>query len=207
MVLPSFPWKSINRIDKVLGTEPDLGEELALARVNDLCRSVQQVYEPGAMVVIATDGLCYNDILGIPDEDAWNYGSAVRALAEERGYSCIRFVRLMNLLGIHNESRISKQKYLSLCGMARRELALRYGDPSFDADAFLKTDEDYMRTYLGYSKFLTKDLAYSSVMTSLASRKKYKAKVKAIGKEMIAGGVVRLQISFLDTEEATNVYL
>lgn len=147
------------------------------------------------------------DILGIPDEDTWNYGSAVRALAEERGYSCIRFVRLMNLLGIHNESRISKQKYLSLCGMARRELALRYGDPSFDADAFLKTDEDYMRTYLGYSKFLTKDLAYSSVMTSLASRKKYKAKVKAIGKEMIAGGVVRLQISFLDTEEATNVYL
>lgn len=63
MVLPSFPWKSINRVDKVLGTEPDLGEELALARINNLCRSVQQVYAPGAFVVIATDGLCYNGML------------------------------------------------------------------------------------------------------------------------------------------------
>ncbi|EKG16375.1 Pyoverdine biosynthesis [Macrophomina phaseolina MS6] len=189
MVLPSFPWKSINRIDKVLGPAPDLGEELALARINDLCQSVRRVYEPGAMVVIATDGLCYNDILGIPDEDAWNYGSAIRALAEERGYSCIKFARLMNLLGIYNESRISKEDYLRLCETARRELALRYGDPSFDADAFLKTDEDYMRTYLGYSKFLTKDLIHSPVMAWLPSRKKYKAKVKAIGKEMIAGGV------------------
>ncbi|KAF4537728.1 Pyoverdine biosynthesis [Lasiodiplodia theobromae] len=190
MVLPSFPWKSINRVDKVLGTEPDLGEELALARINDLCRSVQQVHAPGAFIVIATDGLCYNDILGIPDEDAWNYGSAIRALARERGYSCIKFSRLMNLLGLYTEPEISKEKYLELCEPARRQLASTYGDPSFDADAFLKTDEDYMRTYLGYSKFLTKDLAYSPVVASLPSRKKFKALVKVIGKEMIAGGVV-----------------
>ncbi|GME23715.1 Pyoverdine biosynthesis [Neofusicoccum parvum] len=189
MVLPSFPWKSINRVDKVLGTDPDLGEELALARINDLCQSVQQVYTPGAMVVIATDGLCYNDILGIPDEDAWDYGSAIRSLAAKRGYSCIKFMRIMNLLGLYTDSEISKHDYLNLCSSARKQLALRYGDPSFDADMFLKTDEDYMRTYLGYSKFLTKDLAYSSVMASLPSRKMYKAKVKAIGKEMIAGGV------------------
>lgn len=60
MVLPAFPAKSINCADKVLGPLPDLGEELALDRLNDLCRSIQRVYEPGAMVLIATDGPCYN---------------------------------------------------------------------------------------------------------------------------------------------------
>src|SRR4051794_21824508 len=28
MVLPAFPYKSINRVDKVLGAEPDLGKSL-----------------------------------------------------------------------------------------------------------------------------------------------------------------------------------
>lgn len=60
MVLPAFPAKSINRVDKVLGPHPDLGEELALERLNDLCSQIQNVYAPGATVLIATDGACYN---------------------------------------------------------------------------------------------------------------------------------------------------
>lgn len=60
MVLPAFPAKSVNTTDKVLGSYPDLGEELALDRLNDLCTRIQKVYEPGAMVLIATDGACYN---------------------------------------------------------------------------------------------------------------------------------------------------
>lgn len=108
----------------------------------------------------------------------------------------------MNLLGLYTEPEISKEKYLELCEPARRQLVSTYGDPSFDADAFLKTDEDYMRTYLGYSKFLTKDLAYSPVVASLPSRKKFKALVKVIGKEMIAGGVVSTTDVLLNPRES-----
>lgn len=60
MVLPAFPMKSNNRMDKVLGALPDLGEELGLARLNNLCSDIKAVYPPGALVVIVTDGLCYN---------------------------------------------------------------------------------------------------------------------------------------------------
>lgn len=60
MVLPAFPAKSINCVDKVLGPNPDLGEELALDRLNYLCCRIQEIYTPGAMVLIATDGACYN---------------------------------------------------------------------------------------------------------------------------------------------------
>jgi hypothetical protein len=60
MVLPAFPMKSNNHMDKVLGGLPDLGEELALARLVNLCKDIKAVYPPGAMVVIVTDGICYN---------------------------------------------------------------------------------------------------------------------------------------------------
>lgn len=60
MVLPAFPMKSNNRMDKVLGALPDLGDELGLARLVSLCREIKAVYPPGAIVVIVTDGICYN---------------------------------------------------------------------------------------------------------------------------------------------------
>ena len=60
MVLPAFPMKSNNRMDKVLGPLPDLGEELGLARLVNLCRDIKAVYPPGAVVVMVTDGICYN---------------------------------------------------------------------------------------------------------------------------------------------------
>ena len=60
MVLPAFPFKSPNRKDKTLGSLPDLGEELALMHLNGLCESIAEIYEPGANVVITSDGLVYN---------------------------------------------------------------------------------------------------------------------------------------------------
>jgi len=60
MILPAFPFKSPNRGKKVLGTLPDLGEEFALAHLQGLCANIQAVYNPGAEVFIASDGLVYN---------------------------------------------------------------------------------------------------------------------------------------------------
>ena len=42
------------------GALPDLGEELALARLHNLCEDIGKVYEHGAQVTIATDGLVFN---------------------------------------------------------------------------------------------------------------------------------------------------
>jgi pyoverdine/dityrosine biosynthesis protein Dit1 len=58
--LPAFPFKSANRVYKVLGTLPDKAEELALERLNDMCRRIQEVYPPGARVTIISDGITYN---------------------------------------------------------------------------------------------------------------------------------------------------
>lgn len=60
MCLPAFPWKSANKVEKVLGILPDKAEEVSLRRLNGMCEAVGQVYEPGAKLLIISDGLVYN---------------------------------------------------------------------------------------------------------------------------------------------------
>lgn len=60
LILPAFPFKSPNSIDKVLGVLPDKGEELALAHLNGICETISDVYVGGAKLFIVSDGLVYN---------------------------------------------------------------------------------------------------------------------------------------------------
>lgn len=60
MCLPAFPFKSANKVYKVLGNLPDKAEELALERLNDMCLRIGQIYAPGAQCTIISDGLVYN---------------------------------------------------------------------------------------------------------------------------------------------------
>lgn len=60
MCLPAFPFKSANKVYKVFGFLPDKAEELALARLHNMCRRIEEIYAPGAKVVLISDGLVYN---------------------------------------------------------------------------------------------------------------------------------------------------
>lgn len=60
MCLPAFPFKSPNASSKVLGTLPDKAEEFALAHLNGLCAAIAHIYNPGARLMIISDGLVYN---------------------------------------------------------------------------------------------------------------------------------------------------
>lgn len=60
MVLPAFPFKSPNSDTKVLGALPDKAEEIALAHLNGLCAAITDIYPPGAVLTIVSDGLVYN---------------------------------------------------------------------------------------------------------------------------------------------------
>jgi pyoverdine/dityrosine biosynthesis protein Dit1 len=60
MALPAFPFKSANKVYKALGFLPDKAEEIALSRLHNMCRRIEEIYKPGANVVIISDGLVYN---------------------------------------------------------------------------------------------------------------------------------------------------
>ena len=184
MVIPVFPAKSINLVDKVLGVLPDLGVELALDRLNDLCKTIGEVYEPGASLLIATDGACYNgmkshallythcsltsqDLTGVSANNLWEYGVELRKMVIAKGYTCIEFISIMNLLGSHTDSEITKERFISLLEPSRRELESRYGDPNFDARACIQNDPDYKTIYDGYAKFMKRDLAHGIIRSSM----------------------------------------
>ncbi|KAJ5831823.1 hypothetical protein N7474_000134 [Penicillium riverlandense] len=191
MILPAFPFKSPNMRDKVLGTLPDLGEQLALFHLNGLCQNIARIYEPGADVYISSDGLVYNDILGVSDDTVWDYGEALRKMAIENELHHIKFIRLFELLehpGFHSESSESaKASYLAHANCLRRELMYSFGDPTFDADEAIKTDTDTCLTYRGYIKFLTKDLAHQEE-NQLMSKRSRQAHIAQTARQMIVRG-------------------
>ncbi|KAL4945553.1 hypothetical protein BDV06DRAFT_26603 [Aspergillus oleicola] len=191
MVLPAFPFKSPNNEEKSMGILPDLGEELALNHLNGLCLNIAQVYSPGAEVHISSDGLVYNDLLGVPDEVVWDYGEALRQIAIDQKLYQLRFIRLADLLE-HDQCPTSdpesaKAFYLTHASCFRRELILRFGDPTFDPRAAIRSDMDVCSTYRGYIRFLTKDLAHRFTSHSKRARE---AAITPIARDMISRGQV-----------------
>ncbi|KAJ5548943.1 hypothetical protein N7513_006177 [Penicillium frequentans] len=189
MVLPAFPFKSPNSVDKVLGVLPDLGEELALAHLDGLCKNIRQVYKPGAEVHISSDGLVYNDLLGVSDEAVWNYGEALRRMAIDKEFHHIRFIRLIDLLDhpipLSSNDDAARAYYLAHASCLRRELEFRFGNPGFDVHQSIKNDEDVCRTYRGYLKFLTKDMA---PQLSSKSKREKTASISHVARSMIVRG-------------------
>lgn len=58
--LPAFPCKSSNT-DKVGGTMPDRGEQLAMEHLHSFVESIEEIYEPGAKLWIISDGHVFSD--------------------------------------------------------------------------------------------------------------------------------------------------
>lgn len=60
LILPAFPCKSTS-LDKVAGTSPDKGEELALRGLFEFVKDIEKIYSPGARVLIVSDGHVFSD--------------------------------------------------------------------------------------------------------------------------------------------------
>ncbi|MCJ1436518.1 hypothetical protein MMC27_005897 [Xylographa pallens] len=200
LILPAFPFKSPNKVDKVIGALPDLGEELALAHLNGLCETINEAYKPGAEITILSDGIVYSDILRIPDEEVWAYGESLREMAVSKGLQHIRFARIVDVLGIHHNS-LEKDEYTTHASCYRRELIANFSDPNFDVKRQIRDDKDTCMTYRGYLKFLAVDLKRCSSIEVTSTKGKFKKHVKQVATAMIIRGKIfakALQAGFSD---------
>ncbi|KAI2634467.1 transferase family protein [Xylaria nigripes] len=186
--LPAFPFKSANKVYKVLGKLPDKAEELALDRLNTICKRVQEVYPPGAQITIISDGITYNDLLCISDQDTWNYGEALRTMAIEKKFDNIGFSRMKDLLDFPLPEKMREIIYVANCGNFRRMLMNRYGNPDLDIDHEIATNLDTKLTYLGYTRFLESDLEHIFPQGANRSSNGYKRDCKYIAKQMLIRG-------------------
>ncbi|KAJ3492999.1 hypothetical protein NLG97_g5015 [Lecanicillium saksenae] len=187
MCLPAFPFKSPNSISKVMGKLPDRAEDLALSHLDGLCAAIQRVYAPGAKLTIISDGLVYNDLLGVADKDVWAYGESLRKLAVDHEYTNITFSRLRDLVSISVPDDLDEMTYVSNATNFRRALLNTFSRPDWNWKE-VSQSEDVCLTYRGYIKFLETDLQHVYPIGENRSKTKFKRGIETIAREMMARG-------------------
>ena len=186
LVLPAFPFKSPNKSVKVLGSLPDAAEEVALAHLNGLAAAIADVYKPGAKIFIVSDGLMYNDLLGVPEEEVWEYGQALRQLAKEMQLSHLDFLCLRDLKkGESNPIPNTKEYYLNDAAPRRQDIVDQFLPQDYDVDTEISNDADTTLTFRGYLKFLELDLEKED---PTESRTQFKKRNEKIAKQMMGRG-------------------
>ncbi|KAM5341912.1 hypothetical protein ACJ41O_014943 [Fusarium nematophilum] len=180
--LPAFPFKSANKVYKVLSSLPDKAEELALDRLNTMCLRIREVYPPGAQVTIISDGITYND------QDTWNYGEALRKMAVQHEFSCIGFARMKDLLDFPLPEQMREITYVANCTTFRRLLLNKHGRPDLDIDHEIATNPDTKLTYLGYKRFLESDLKHIFPRGEDRTANGYRRDCKYLAKQMLIRG-------------------
>jgi len=171
---------------------PDLGEELALARLNQMCEDIRSIYPMGGQVWLATDGLVFDDVVGIPDEETWAYSEHLVQITRACGYDQnIRLLRVMDILGYTAGRELDWELYISLAQQCRDHLMTNYGRTEEEVRAMMREDSDTLLTYCGFIRFLESDLRYSKVATTATSGQKYRKCVKKVAINMMIRAEVR----------------
>lgn len=95
-ILPAFPAKSPN-LNKNMAISPDLGEVLALQNLDNICSKISQVYEPGAEVIICSDGKVFSDVVSVKDEEIEIYQDGIMEIISEFKLSRLKIFSLDNV--------------------------------------------------------------------------------------------------------------
>jgi pyoverdine/dityrosine biosynthesis protein Dit1 len=142
MVLPAFPFKSPNRDTKVLGTEPDFGEQVALGTLGNLCAALKNSVE--VKLHIVSDGHVFNDLLGVPDDAVDRYFHALKDMNRSPDIS---FLRLKDLLG---EGTVDSH---------RRSIMEQFAENRDDLVRRIHTQENDRILYTGMKRFMAEEMA------------------------------------------------
>ena len=116
-------------------------------------------------------------------------------MAIDKGFTNIGFSRLRDLAhGMRLPDKLEQITYVANATNFRRFLMNKYGKDDIDIDWELENNRDTHMTYCGYKRFLQSDLQYiypNDDSEGGMSRKKYKANIKYLAREMLIRGYVR----------------
>ena len=168
-ILPAFPAKSPN-LTKVLGTLPDLGEEIALNFLQSLCDDIRQVYAPGARISICADGRVFADLVRVSDEDVSAYNDALRAQLVMLGTRNLDIVNLEDLLVTESFD------------VARAWISAAFAEPLAELQARVRDTDHHRAMFNGIHRFVSED---GMALEPEKSRSRVKEESKAVAYEVI----------------------
>jgi len=130
------------------------------------------------------------DLLSISDRDTWAYGQALRAMALEKGFNCIKFSRLRDFVDFPLPEKLEEITYVANATNFRRYIFNNFGKDNIDIDHEIATNPDTKLTYLGYRRFLESDLKHIFPLGNDRSNHSYKKDVRYLAKQMLIRGYV-----------------
>jgi Pyoverdine/dityrosine biosynthesis protein len=172
-VLPAFPGKSPN-LNKVLSTAPDMAEELALKFLDNLCEQIKTIHQPGAKIILCSDGRVFSDVVGLHETDVTNYQDELEKMIADNGLTNISTFNLDEICNGKDFSEV-RSELMNEFGAtleSLREKILR-GSTMFSQHE----DQEAHRMYLGITRFLLEDAIFPGQTKSRnALQKESKAK-------------------------------
>lgn len=168
-VLPAFPAKSRN-LGKVVGSLPDLGERISIEFLQSFCEQVSHYHQPGARILICSDGHVFSDLLGIPDEDVTAYRAELQRIIEATGGHSVALYSLDDALG---RSSYDEMRELLVAG---------YATPLEVIRADVRADLSARSLFNGIHRFIVED---QTPLHPGMSRTKLKAHCKDLAYRMI----------------------
>lgn len=169
MLLPAFPAKSPN-YHKVLGTLPDLGEEIALTFLQSLCDDIRQVYAPGARLKICADGRVFADLVRVSDADVSAYNVELKRLIATLGCADVEVVNLEDLIEPTSFDA------------ARAWITARYAEPLAELKAKVRDTTHHRALFNGIHRFMIED---ALALEPGKSKSRVKEESKAVAYEVI----------------------
>ncbi|MFJ9455709.1 L-tyrosine/L-tryptophan isonitrile synthase family protein [Kitasatospora sp. NPDC101447] len=142
--LPGFPCKSPNPA-KVLGHLPDEGERLSLTFLDRLCAEIGRLHEPGARILICSDGHIFGDLINVPDDHIDAYSDELTTMIAREG---LRHLATFDLRAVLGDLPYDEK---------RARVHERYAPTVEELREQVLTEEETLRLYRGITRFLTED--------------------------------------------------
>jgi pyoverdine/dityrosine biosynthesis protein Dit1 len=156
-VLPAFPGKSPN-LAKVLGTLPDMAERRALLFLQQLCERIGRIYEPGARIILASDGRVFSSVVGMSDENVTAYRDELRQMIAQMGLDKISTFNLEELYEGSDFDQM-RQQMMEEFGQSLEVFRSAVGRAARDQQASPE-DREMHRLYCGITRFLVEDATF-----------------------------------------------
>lgn len=167
-VMLGFPFKSTNSRDKVLGILPDYAEELSIQTFLKFTEMIKNIYSPGAIINIASDGYVFNELLGVSDSIVQQYKEICLSFAN--GNSCFQ---ILDLNDFYSQLMLSDK---------RNRLFQQFGIDEQMLQAKILYDPDVNYLYKGMVIFMQEEIAPRQEWVS--NNQHHKA-AKKLAKEMM----------------------
>jgi pyoverdine/dityrosine biosynthesis protein Dit1 len=157
-VLPAFPAKSPNT-SKVLGKLADLGEEVALVTLETMCKEIQSVYSPGALITICSDGRIFSELVGVTDAEVSEYVESVKEMIQRNNLNSISIVNLEDLLEGTSFDEL------------RAKVLATFAEDLDDLHERLVVSEEFKGMFNGIHRFIADDRRFLSPEVSATKTK------------------------------------